>query len=139
MTSMLFAACLVLLAASAHAHEPEQGAGQETVKPLFHRALPNVPGKALVALEVTFPPGAAAPPHTHPRSAFIYAQVLSGEIVSAVDAEAPRVYRTGESWYEAPGARHVVTRNPSPDKPATLLAVFVLDEGEQRLVLPPTR
>jgi hypothetical protein len=29
-----------------------------------------------------------------------------------------------------------VTRNPSPDKPATLLAVFVLDEGEQRLVLP---
>ena len=136
MKSVLSAVGLVLLAATAHAHEPQQGAGQETVKPLFHRALPNVPGKALVALEVTFPPGTAAPPHTHPRSAFIYAQVLSGDIVSAVDDEAPRVYRTGESWYEAPGARHVVTRNPSPDKPATLLAVFVLDEGEQRLVLP---
>ena len=139
MTSMLFAAGLALVAVSAHAHEPQQGAGQETVKPLFHRALRNVPGKALVALEVTFPPGAAAPPHTHPRSAFIYAQVLSGDIVSAVDAEAPRVYRTGESWYEAPGAHHVVTRNPSPDKPATLLAVFVLDESEQRLVLPGGR
>jgi hypothetical protein len=29
-----------------------------------------------------------------------------------------------------------VTRNASKDKPATLLAVFVLDEGEQKLVLP---
>ncbi|PQO98603.1 cupin domain-containing protein [Massilia phosphatilytica] len=120
--------CLALLAGAASAHE--------TVKPLFHRALPNVPGKALVAVEVSFAPGAEAPPHTHPKSSFIYAQVLSGEIVSAVDDAPPRVYRTGESWYEDPGARHRVTRNPSKDKPAKLLAVFVLDEGEQKLVLP---
>jgi quercetin dioxygenase-like cupin family protein len=123
--------CLALLAATAGAHE--------TVKPLFHRALPNVPGKALVAVEVTFAPGASSPPHTHPKSSFIYAQVLSGEIVSAVDDAPPRTYRTGESWYEDPGARHQVTRNPSKDKPATLLAVFVLDEGEQKLVLPAER
>ena len=134
MKSIMSAAGFALLAAvstGAAAHGT-----QETVKPLFHRALPNVPGKALVAVEVTFPPGASAPPHTHPRSAFIYAQVLSGAIVSAVDDAPPRTYRTGESWYEDPGARHQVTRNPSKDKPATLLAVFVLDEGEQQLVLP---
>jgi quercetin dioxygenase-like cupin family protein len=134
MKTTIAAACLALLAAvaaPAGAHGP-----QETVKPLFHRALPNVPGKALVAVEVSFPPGAAAAPHTHPRSAFIYAQVLSGEIVSAVDDAPARVYRTGEGWYEDPGARHRVTRNPSRDRPATLLAVFVLDEGEQPLVLP---
>jgi quercetin dioxygenase-like cupin family protein len=123
--------CLALSTATAGAHE--------TVKPLFHRALPNVPGKALVAVEVAFAPGAEAAPHTHPRSAFIYAQVLSGEIVSAVDDAPPRVYRTGESWYEDPGARHRVTRNRSKDKPATLLAVFVLDEGEQQLVLPDAK
>ena len=127
----MIAVCLALLAATASAHE--------TVKPLFHRALPNVPGKALVALEVSFAPGAQALPHTHPRSAFIYAQVLSGEIVSAVDDAAPKVYRTGEFWYEDPGARHQVTRNASKDKPATLLAVFVLDEGEQKLVLPAAK
>ncbi|KGF78946.1 cupin [Massilia sp. JS1662] len=120
--------CLALLATTAGAHE--------TVKPLFHRALPNVPGKALVAVEVSFAPGAEAAPHTHPKSSFIYAQVLSGEIVSAVDDAPPKVYRTGESWYEDPGARHQVTRNASKDKPATLLAVFVLDEGERKLVLP---
>jgi quercetin dioxygenase-like cupin family protein len=123
--------CLALLAATASAHE--------TVRPLFHRALPNVPGKALVAVEVSFAPGASSPPHTHPKSSFIYAQVLSGEIVSAVDDAPPRTYRTGEFWYEDPGARHQVTRNASKDKPATLLAVFVLDEGEQKLVLPAER
>jgi quercetin dioxygenase-like cupin family protein len=123
--------CLALLCTAAGAHE--------TVKPLFHRALPNVPGKALVAVEVSFAPGAEAAPHTHPKSSFIYAQVLSGEIVSAVDDAAPKVYRTGESWYEDPGARHQVTRNASKDKPATLLAVFVLDEGEQKLVLPAAK
>lgn len=137
MKTTITAACLAVLAVLAALAAPAGAQGsEETVKPLFHRALPNVPGKALVALEVTFAPGAAAPPHTHPRSAFIYAQVLSGEIVSAVDDAAPRVYRTGEGWYEDPGARHRVTRNPSRDKPATLLAVFVLDEDEQQQVLP---
>ena len=101
------ALCLALLAAV-----PLAAGAHETVKPLFHRALPNVPGKALVAVEVSFAPGAEA---------------------------APRVYRTGESWYEDPGARHQVTRNPSKDKPAKLLAVFVLDEGEQKLVLPAAK
>jgi quercetin dioxygenase-like cupin family protein len=122
---------LALLAAA-----PLVAGAHETVKPLFHRALPNVPGKALVAVEVSFAPGASSPPHTHPKSSFIYAQVLSGEIVSAVDDAPPKVYRTGEFWYEDPRARHQVTRNASKDKPATLLAVFVLDEGEQKLVLP---
>lgn len=130
------AICLALLsitALAAGAHGPE------TVTPLFKRALPNVPGKALVAVEVSFPPGAASPAHTHPKSAFIYAYVLSGEIVSAVGDEQPRLYRAGESWYEDPGARHTVTRNASKDKPAKLLAVFVTDRDDRELVLPATR
>jgi quercetin dioxygenase-like cupin family protein len=95
--------------------------------------------KALVAVEVVFPPGAASPAHTHPKSAFIYAYVLSGEIVSAVGDEQPHVYRAGDSWYEDPGARHTMARNASKDKPARLLAVFVTDKGERKLVLPDSR
>jgi quercetin dioxygenase-like cupin family protein len=111
-------------------------AHQETVTPIFERALPNVPGKTLVAIEVLYPPGAASPSHTHPKSAFIYAYVLSGEVVSAVDDEKPRVYRAGESWHEVPGAQHRVSRNASATKPAKLLVVFVMDPGERQLVLP---
>jgi quercetin dioxygenase-like cupin family protein len=132
MKSLIAAASLALLGAAL----PAAAHGPETVTPLFKRAMPNVPGKALIAVEVSFPPGAASPAHTHPKSAFIYAYVLSGEIVSAVDDEPPHVYRTGDSWYEDPGARHTVTRNASKDKPAKLLAVFVADQGERELVLP---
>jgi len=64
---------------------------------------------------------------------------MSGEIVSAVGDEQPRLYRAGESWYEDPGARHTVTRNASKDKPAKLLAVFVTDPDDRELVLPDTR
>jgi quercetin dioxygenase-like cupin family protein len=145
MQCAIAAGCMALLAGSAvpaGAHGSEQGTTQggvklqETITPLFKRAMPNVPGKALSAVEVLFPPGAASPSHTHPKSAFIYAYVLSGEIVSAVDDEKPRVYRTGESWHEAPGAHHRETRNPSKAKPAKLLVVFVADPGERQLVFP---
>lgn len=106
---------------------------------VYQHELPNVPGKALLAAEVLFPPGAAAPPHTHPKSAFIYAYVVSGEVISAVDDEKPRVYRAGESWHEAPGAHHPVTRNPSETTPAKLLVIFVADPGERQLVFPDSK
>ena len=136
MKRAISAICMALLSIAAL---PAGAHGPETVTPLFKRALPNVPGKALIAVEVSFPPGAASPAHTHPKSAFIYAYVLSGEIVSAVGDEQPRLYRAGESWYEDPGARHTVTRNASKDKPAKLLAVFVTDRDDRELVLPDTR
>jgi quercetin dioxygenase-like cupin family protein len=53
-----------------------------------------------------------------------------------VDSGPVRVYRTGESWFEAPGARHAVSENASRSRPAKLLAVFVVDSGDDRLVLP---
>jgi quercetin dioxygenase-like cupin family protein len=109
---------------------------QETVTPIFKRELPNVPGKSFLTIEVLYPPGAASPSHAHPKSAFIYAYVLSGEVISAVGDEKPRVYRAGESWHEAPGAHHRVSRNASKTKPAKLLVVFVMDPGEQQLVIP---
>jgi quercetin dioxygenase-like cupin family protein len=148
MKHAILAACAAIvttMSIPAGAHGPEQGSTQggvklaETITPLFNHELPNVPGKALIAVEVLFPPGAASPAHTHPKSAFIYVYVLSGEIVSAVNDEKPRLYRAGESWHEAPGARHTVTRNPSENKPAKLLAIFIADPGEQQLVFPDTK
>ena len=37
-----------------------------------------------------------------PRSAFIYAYVISGEVRSQVDDEPARVYQAGETWFENP-------------------------------------
>lgn len=122
----------VTIAGPAIAHE----GGAETVVPKFDQAITNVPGKSLVVVEVEYAPGAASPSHTHANSAFIYAYVLSGEIESKVNDEEARVYKTGESWYEAPGARHQISRNASETKPAKLLAVFVVDSGDKPLTTP---
>ena len=120
-----------VFAGSACAHAPDG-----TVRPNFSHALPNVPGKSLVAVEVDYPPGGASAPHHHARSAFIYAYVLSGEIQSQVDDGPARVYRAGESFYELPGAHHRISRNASRTMPARLLAVFVVDTGDQPLTTP---
>ncbi len=45
-------------------------------------------------------------------------------------------YRAGESWYEPPASRHLVSRNASKTKPARLLAVFVADSDEKELTTP---
>lgn len=108
----------------------------ETVTPTFGHAIPNVPGKSLIAALVTYPPGGASPAHTHAPSAFIYAYVLSGEIRSQVDDAPVRIYRPGDSWYEPPGAHHTISENVSRTKPAKLLAIFVVNTGEEPLVLP---
>ena len=87
-------------------------------------------------MEVEYAPGAASPPHLHAKSAFIYAYVLSGEIELKVNDEEARIFRAGESWYEAPEARHQISRNASKTKPAKLLAVFVVDSNDKPLTTP---
>ena len=64
----------------------------ETVTKNFEAAIPNIPGKSLVAVEVDYAPGAASPSHTHAKSAFIYAYVISGAIESKVNDGETRIY-----------------------------------------------
>jgi quercetin dioxygenase-like cupin family protein len=108
----------------------------QTVTQNFEAAIPNIPGKSLIALEVDYAPGAASPSHTHAKSAFIYAYVISGAIESKVNDGETRIYRAGESWSEAPGATHSISRNASETDPAKLLAIFVLDTNDGPLTAP---
>jgi quercetin dioxygenase-like cupin family protein len=106
------------------------------VTTVFEHAIPNIPGKSLVALTVSYPPGAKSPPHRHARSAFIYAHVLSGAIRSQVGDEPATVYQVGEGFYEVPGSHHRVSENASDHEPASLLAVFVVDSKDTPLTTP---
>jgi len=115
---------------------PAGSAQLETVKPVFKHAIPNIPGKNLVAVVVNYAPGAKSLPHHHAKSAFIYAQVLTGAIRSVVGTEPAKVYQAGESFYEEPGAHHRVSENASETQPASLLAVFIVDAEDQPLTIP---
>ncbi|MFJ4433388.1 cupin domain-containing protein [Pseudomonas sp. NPDC089395] len=109
------------------------------VSVVFDHPLPNVPGKSMRGVIVDYAPGAASPSHRHPKSAFIYATVLEGEVRSSVNGEPEKTYKAGENWYEAPGAFHAVSANASDTKPARLMAVFVLDSTETELVTPSAK
>jgi quercetin dioxygenase-like cupin family protein len=90
----------------------------------------------MIAVVVTYPPGAKSAVHRHAPSAFIYAYVLSGAIRSQVDDGPAKVYQASEGFYEEPGAQHRVSENASANEPASLLAVFIVDPKENPLTIP---
>ena len=109
-------------------------AQEESAAPVLAEHLPNVPGKTLTAIVVKYPPGGRSPAHHHAGSVFAY--VLTGHIRSQVSGAGPaRVYGAGEVFFEPPGSQHLVSENASATEPASLLAVFVADDGAQLTTL----
>lgn len=99
-------------------------------KPVFSEKLPNVPGKTLTGVLVKYAPGGKSASHAHAGS--VYAYVLSGKIRSENSVTGPvRVYSAGEGFFEPPGSTHSISENASDSEPASLLAIFVADDGAQ--------
>lgn len=129
MASLVVLGLLTALSPAAFAADP-----LDNVTEVFKRSIPNVPGKSMIVVRVGYAPGEKTPAHTHEKSAFIMAYVLEGAIRSQVEGGGPaRVYRAGETWFENPGAHHVVSENASDTEPASLLAVFVVDSDHEPL------
>jgi len=126
------AAFAIAITASAH----DTG---EKVTRNFEQAIPNIPRKSLIAVVVDYSPGGASPPHTHAKSAFIYAYVISGRIESKVNDSPTRIYKAGESWLEPPGSSHPISRNASKAQPAKLLAVAVVDTDDKDQLTTPIK
>src|SRR5215469_9269462 len=127
------AAVAALSVIPASAQHAQHAGGDAKVTLVYDHMLPNVPGKSMKGVLVEYGPGGTSPAHIHPKSAFIYATVLEGEIKSQVNDGPVKVYRAGENFSENPGDRHGVSANASATKPAKLLAVFVLDSSEKTL------
>ncbi len=120
----LLATIALVAGAKSEAHQDTDA----EVKPVAMEKLPNVPGKSLTAVVVTYAPGGRSGKHHHAGSVFAY--VLSGAVRSENSATGPgQVYKAGESFFEPPGSEHLVSENASTTEPASLLAVFVADDG----------
>jgi len=125
--SRLFAAIAL---ATAMCAAPAAHAEGDQVRPVRSEKLPNVPGKSITTVVVNYAPGGKSASHHHAGSVLAY--VLSGEIRSENSATGPaKVYKAGESFFEPPGSAHLVSENASATEPASLLAIFVADDGAQ--------
>ncbi len=105
------------------------GSSLDKVEPIGSYALPNVPGKRVTIVRVTYGPGGFSRPHRHAGS--VTATITKGEIRSQLGGGPVETFQVGQSFFEPPGSTHMVSANASNTEPAELIAVFVADEGAQ--------
>jgi quercetin dioxygenase-like cupin family protein len=105
------------------------GSTQDVVEPIGSYALPNVPGKRVTIVRVFYGPGGFTRAHRHAGSVTAY--ITRGEIRSQLAGGPVETFKVGQSFFEPPGAVHLVSANASTTEPAELIAVFVADEGAQ--------
>lgn len=105
--------------------------------PGFSHTLPAMDGTHLQVkgVEVTYAPGDASAPHSHPCPVIAY--VTQGAIRSKVDDGPEAVYQAGQSFYEPPNGEHRVSANASKAEPAKLLAIFICDHATPLTVAVP--
>jgi quercetin dioxygenase-like cupin family protein len=109
---------------------PESDSGERVTSVLD---FPSRDGLSVQAIRVDYEPGGyTRGTHRHPAGAYVY--VIEGSVKFAVGDGEPIVLKAGESFYEPPNALHAVSRNASDDVPASLIAFFVLGDGERATV-----
>ena len=104
---------------------------------LFRTALPDAPGKQLVVVALTIAPKQAGQPaspgHRHPGSVYVY--VTEGTARFGVEGQPVKEVKTGESFFEPPGALHNVMESASASEGAKAIAVMIVPDGAP-LTLP---
>jgi len=101
------------------------------------QALPQMKGDTLSVklVEVAYAPGESSAAHSHPCPVIGY--VISGALKFQVRGEPERVYKAGDTFYEAPNGVHQISANASQTEPAKFLAYFVCDHDTPLTVPPP--
>jgi quercetin dioxygenase-like cupin family protein len=105
------------------------GSPLDKVEVITSHALPNVPGKRVTIVRVSYGPGGFSRAHRHAGSVTAY--ITKGEIRSQLGGGPVETFGVGQSFFEPPGSTHLVSANASNTEPAELIAVFVADEGAQ--------
>jgi quercetin dioxygenase-like cupin family protein len=95
--------------------------------PLLTKALPDIPGKEVTMLTVSYPPGGASPAHRHNADVFVY--VLEGAVVMQVAGGQELTLSAGQTFHELPTDIHSVSRNASMTAPAKILVFAIKAQG----------
>ncbi len=116
--------------------QAEDKASADTIiKPLLEQPLPARSSAVASMVTVEYAPGASTPPHTHPADTFVY--VLEGALEMQVAGGELKVLKQGDTFYEKPSDRHVVSRNASKTERAKFLVMFIKDKKAELLVPEP--
>ena len=115
------------------AADASSGSSLNKVEIVASHALPDMPGKRVTIVRVTYGPGGFTPPHRHGGAVTAY--ITKGQIRSQLNDGPVEIFNVGQSFFEPPGTIHYVSANASNTDWAELIAVFVADEGAQLTTL----
>jgi quercetin dioxygenase-like cupin family protein len=99
-----------------------------TVQPLLTQDLPDIPGKEVVMLTVTYLPAGASLPHRHDADVFVY--VLEGSVVMQVDGQPAVTLGPGQTFHEGPTDIHRQSANASATRPAKFVVFMIKDKNK---------
>ena len=115
------------------AAEASSGSSLNKVELVSSNALPDLPGKRVTVVRVTYGPGGFTPAHRH--GGIVTAYITKGQIRSQLNDGPVEIFDVGQSFFEPLGTIHRVSANASNTDWAELIAVFVADEGAQLTTL----
>jgi quercetin dioxygenase-like cupin family protein len=104
------------------------------VTPLMKQVIAEFPGHEVTMITLDIPPGGGSPPHRHPGH-HTFGYVLEGAYKIKLDDGPEMSLTKGQTFYEAPGQLHAVSRNASDTAPAKVL-VFMLAESGKPVTVP---
>ena len=105
----------------------------QTVDTLLTKKMPNVPGKEIQVITVSYAPGGGDSIHRDDAHVVVY--VLEGEVEMQVRGGTLERLGPGQVFYESPEDVHTVGRNASKTKPAKFVVFFIKNERAPILTL----
>jgi quercetin dioxygenase-like cupin family protein len=134
--SSLFALALCGLALAAH-DEPDKGRPKVTTlsQQDIAEKLDGKPAR-VTTVEVALEPGQASTPHRHPGPVFGF--VIEGTYEWAIDDQAVKTLKAGETFYEPTGCLHRVSKNPGTTR-TRVLAVMLHPHDSKQLSTPESK
>jgi quercetin dioxygenase-like cupin family protein len=104
------------------------------VTQILSQPLADLPGREVRMSLIERASGVGSPPHRHPGH-HTFGYVMEGTYEFAIDHQAPRLLKAGDTFYEPPGAVHSTSRNPSADQRLKIL-VFMVAEQKNPSTVP---
>jgi quercetin dioxygenase-like cupin family protein len=117
----------------AHAQAPAPVAGTRQIE-LSKTTMNDVMGRVVTIRRTERDPGSGTGPHRHPGS-HTFGYVLEGTYEVQLDNGPVRRLGPGDTFYEAPGQLHAVSRNGSTKEVVKYLVIQVSDPAQPATVM----
>lgn len=84
--------------------------------------------QSATVVELNFAPGERSMAHRHPG--FVLGYVVEGKFRFQMEGQPQRILHAGDTFYEPPGATHLVAESASSDRAARVIAIVIADTNK---------